>query len=117
MYSFHHCWFSLPATLRLLFCFDIPNCNNLLISWYVRYKDNPECSTLIDGELDPDGDISKPQISKFLRQLGLKLPAKEKKQSSKTSNQLQGNKRDASKDTTHPNLTPTEKSSSPKRPL
>ncbi|XP_042038016.1 uncharacterized protein LOC121783898 [Salvia splendens] len=84
---------------------------------YEKYKDNPECSTLIAGELDPDGDISKLQISKFLRQLGLKLPAKEKKQSSKTSNQLQGNKRDASKDTTHPNLTPTEKSSSPKRPL
>ncbi|XP_042002147.1 protein timeless homolog isoform X1 [Salvia splendens] len=84
---------------------------------YEKYKDNPECSTLIAGELDPDGDISKPQISKFLRQLGLKLPAKEKKQSSKTSNQLQGNKKDASKDTTHPNLTPTEKSSSPKRPL
>ncbi|KAL1552794.1 protein timeless isoform X1 [Salvia divinorum] len=84
---------------------------------YEKYKDNPECSTLIAGDLDPDGNISKPQISKLLRQLGLTLPAKAKKQSSKTSNQLQGNKRDASKDTTHPNITPTEKSSSPKRPL
>ncbi|KAH6784021.1 hypothetical protein C2S52_008980 [Perilla frutescens var. hirtella] len=91
--------------------------NGRLKDLYDKYKDNPDCSKLIAGELDPDRVISKPQVSRLLKQLGLKVPAKAKMQSSDTSDQLQHDKRDPSRDTTNPNLTPVKKSSSSRRPL
>lgn len=85
--------------------------------WHARYKNNLDCCKLIAGELDPDGDISKMQVSKMLKQLRFKVPAKAKMQSSDASNELRGNKRDLSRGTTYPNLTLAEKSSSLRKPM
>ncbi|XP_011076070.1 protein timeless homolog [Sesamum indicum] len=61
---------------------------------YEKYKDNPDCCQLIAGELDPNGDISKMRVAKTLKQLGFKMPAREKMQRSDASIQLGTNKRD-----------------------
>ncbi|KAK4431393.1 hypothetical protein Salat_0901400 [Sesamum alatum] len=61
---------------------------------YEKYKDNPDCCQLIAGGLDPNGDISKMQVSKTLKQLGFKVPARAKMQGSDASIQLGTNKRD-----------------------
>ncbi|KAI3458065.1 hypothetical protein Pfo_014728 [Paulownia fortunei] len=84
---------------------------------YEKYKDNPDCCQLIAGELDPNGDISKMQVSKTLKQLGFKVPAKAKMQSSDASKRFRDNKRDLSRGTTHPNLTIADESSSLRKPM
>lgn len=62
-------------------------------SWRARYKDNPDCCELISEELAPDGVISKMQVSKRLKLLGFKVPAKAKMQRSNASNELLDNER------------------------
>ncbi|EYU25177.1 hypothetical protein MIMGU_mgv1a000309mg [Erythranthe guttata] len=80
------------------------------------YKDNPDCCQLIAGDLDPNGDISKLQVSKTLKQLGIKVPAEAKMQSSSASNRLRKNKRDLSRGTTHHHSTTADRSSLLKEP-
>ncbi|KAL8049543.1 hypothetical protein ABFX02_06G026100 [Erythranthe guttata] len=83
---------------------------------FPKYKDNPDCCQLIAGELDPNGDISKLQVSKTLKQLGIKVPAEAKMQSSSASNRLRKNNRDLSRGTTHHHSTTADKSSLLKEP-
>ncbi|KAL7106996.1 hypothetical protein ACP275_06G026300 [Erythranthe tilingii] len=83
---------------------------------FQKYKDDPDCCQLIAGELDPNGDISKWQVSKTLKQLGIKVPAEAQMQSSSASNRLRKNKRDLSRGTTHRNSTTADKSSLLKEP-
>lgn len=56
------------------------------------------------------------QVSKMLKKLGLKVPAKVKVHSSDASNGIRGKKKDLSKGTAHPNSTSTDKSSSLGKP-
>ncbi|KAK6131802.1 hypothetical protein DH2020_034460 [Rehmannia glutinosa] len=91
--------------------------NGRLKDLYEKYKDNSDCCQLIAGELDPNGDISNTQVSKILKQLGLKIPAKAKRRSSNASNRLRDIKSDLSKDTSPPNLSIADESSSLRKPM
>ncbi|KAL8557351.1 hypothetical protein ACS0TY_004691 [Phlomoides rotata] len=89
--------------------------NERLKDLYEKYKGNPDCCKLISEELDPDGVISKMQVSKRLKQLGFKVPAKAKR--SDASSELLDNEKDLSKGSTDPNSTLTKKRSSLSKPM
>ncbi|XP_073310909.1 uncharacterized protein [Primulina huaijiensis] len=84
---------------------------------YERFKDNSDCCQLIAGELDPTGNISAMRISKMLKQLGFKVPAKKKMQNSGALNKLKhGSSGDLPRNAMQPNLS-IDKSSSLRKPI
>ncbi|KAL6533264.1 hypothetical protein OROMI_027376 [Orobanche minor] len=78
--------------------FDIPSergndvltdeVNDKIKDLYQKYKDNPDCCQVIAGELDPNGGISNMEVSKILKRLGFKVPAKAKTKSYKEKSSI-----------------------------
>lgn len=53
-----------------------------------RHKDERACCRIIAGALDPDNKISPSQVSRKLKQLGLRSNARTRKTTDKTDPQL-----------------------------
>ncbi|KAJ1689619.1 hypothetical protein LUZ63_013774 [Rhynchospora breviuscula] len=65
-----------------------PEQENMLKDLYEKHKDDRACCRLIAGALDPDNKISPAQVSRKLKQLGLRNNVRKRKTAEKTDPQL-----------------------------